>query len=430
MDITRRRLLQLGALGLAGATVGITAGCGGDDDSAATAKDGKELTLWYWSGGLSTKVLTDAVAHFTDVKLTTSEIGGTFKEKLLTTMTGRSGVPDITGVKGEDISSFLAQADRFYDLNELGFDKAKSEYLEWKWRQATTQDGKTIGFPIDIGPTALYYRPDVYEKAGLPTEPDQVAAAMSTWDAYFDAGVALKKAVPGAFMVVEAIGVFDIAIGQGAKRFVDEDNKFIGDQEHVRAAWDLAVKSLALGINSKTQSGSQDFNAALVKGTLPSVIGAAWMALDIRSGAESTTGKWRVAPTPGGPGNYGGSFLTVPKESRNPTKSFEIISWILSPENQAQSFTDAAIFPASPATYAMPALNQPDPFFGGQVPITVFGPAAEKIQIAYEGPNDAAVKAPFYTELSNVEAKGKNADEAWKDAVAEAKKIGERLGVS
>jgi cellobiose transport system substrate-binding protein len=427
MDINRRRLLQLGALGLAGTALGGLAACG--DDSGGSGGDGKELTLWYWSGGLSKKVLDGAVAHFTDVKLTLAEIGGNFKEKLVTTMTGRSGVPDITGVKGEDISSFLAQADRFVDLNTLGFDKLRGQYLEWKWKQATTQDGKVIGFPIDIGPTALYYRPDVYAKAGLPTEPDKVAEAMPTWDAFFDAGVRLKEKVPGAYMVVETAAVFDMAIGQGPKRFIDESNKFIGDQSHIRTAWDLAVKSLKLGINAKTASGSQDYNAALGKGTLPSVIGAAWLALDIRSGAESTSGKWRVAPTPGGPGNYGGSFLTIPKDSRNPTKSFEIISWILSPDNEAQSFTDAAIFPAAPATYKMPALNQPDPFFGGQVTIEVFGPAAEKIPVAYEGPNDAAVKAPFYSELSNVEAKGKDPEQAWNDAVGEAKKIAERLGV-
>jgi cellobiose transport system substrate-binding protein len=431
MDMNRRRLLQLGALGLAGTVLSGLAACG-DDDAAggATGGDSKELALWYWSGGLSKKVLDGVAAQFPDVKVTMSEIGGTFKEKLLTTMSGRSGIPDITGVKGEDISTFLAQQEQFLDLNDLGFDKVKSQYLEWKWRQATTKDGKVIGFPIDIGPTGLYYRTDVYEKAGLPTDPDKVSAAMPTWDAFFDAGVELKGKVPGAFMVVETTAVFDMAIGQGAKRFVDENNKFIGDQEHVRAAWDLAVRSLELGINAKTPGGSQDFNAALVKGTLPSVIGAAWLALDIRSAAESTSGKWRVAATPGGPGNYGGSFLTIPKASRNPTKSFEIISWILSPDNQAQGFTDAAIFPAAPATYAMPALNKPDPFFGDQVTIKIFGPAAEKIPVAYEGPNDAAVKAPFYTELSNVEAKGKKSDEAWNDAVEEAKKIGERLGVS
>ena len=44
------------------------------------------------------------------------------------------------------------------DLNTLGAAKLKSQYLSWKWAQGETTDGKLVGFPIDIGPTALYYR--------------------------------------------------------------------------------------------------------------------------------------------------------------------------------------------------------------------------------------------------------------------------------
>jgi cellobiose transport system substrate-binding protein len=416
-------------LGLAGAAAGATAACESSTGSSSS-KGGKTLSLWYWDGGLSKKVVADAVTHFSDVTIQPSLIGGNMKEKLLTTMTGRQGIPDITGIKGEDIASFMPQANRFYDLNTLGFSKLSSQYLEWKWKQATTSDGKTIGFPIDIGPTALYYRVDVYEKAGLPTDPDKVAALAPTWDAYFAMGQELKAKVPGAFHVGDAGSIFNLIVGQGTKRFVDENNHFIGDQDHIRRAWDLALRPLQLGIDSKISSGTQDWNAGVSSGKLPSIIGPAWQALDIRSAAETTTGKWRVAAAPDGPANQGGSFLTIPKESTNPQKAFDIISWILSPDNEARGFTDAAIFPTAPATYTMPALTQPDEFFGGQVTIKIFGPAAQKIPIAYEGPNDAAVSAAYFVELTNVETKGKKPADAWKDAVSQAKKDGERLGVS
>jgi cellobiose transport system substrate-binding protein len=38
--------------------------------------------------------------------------------------------------------------------------------------------------------------------------------------------------------------------------------------------------------------------------------------------------------------------------------------------------------------------------------------------------------APFMTELSSIEAKGKKPDDAWKDAVAQARQIARRQGVS
>lgn len=229
MDLSRRRFVQTALLVAAGA--GVTAACGGSDSSSGT-KDGKELTLWYWGGGLSDKVVADAKKQFTDVTLKSSIIGGTFKQKLLTTMNGRSFVPDITGIKGEDIASFLPNANRFIDLNTLGAGKIASEYLGWKLKQGQTQDGKQIGFPIDIGPTAMYYREDMFAKAGLPTDPAKVAAEISTWEDYFAIGADIQKAYPKAFLLNNMTAVFDMSLGQGSKRMIDENNKFIGDQEH------------------------------------------------------------------------------------------------------------------------------------------------------------------------------------------------------
>ncbi|MFH8655988.1 extracellular solute-binding protein [Streptomyces afghaniensis] len=425
MDLSRRGFLQAAAL--TAAASGLTVACGGGSGSGGT-KNGKSLTMWYWGGALSDKVVAEARKHFgSQVKLTAASIGGDFKQKLTTTLAAGSSVPDITGIKGEDIASFLPNADRFLDLNDLGFKKISSQYLDWKTKLAQTEDGKQIGFPIDIGPTALFYRADLFRKAGLPTDPDKVAAEAGTWDDYFALGSELKKAVPGTYLINNMGSVFNIAVGQGTKRFIDEDNHFIGDQDHIRSAWTTAIRPYTLGIDARIND--QTWNAAIGK-NLGTELGAAWHALDIEQAAPGTKGKWRVCATPGGPANQGGSYLALPKQCRNPEEAFKIISWILSPANNARGFTDAAIFPASPASYAMPAMTGADAFFGGQKIIEVFGPAAKAIPVSYEAPADAAVMAPYFTELTNIEAKGKKPDAAWKDAVSQAKQIARRQGVN
>ncbi|MFI7704214.1 ABC transporter substrate-binding protein [Nonomuraea sp. NPDC049480] len=430
MELSRRHLL----LSFAAAAIGGTAACGGGSSSTTSSSSSpgggaKELTLWYWGGGLSDKLVADAVKQFSQTTLKPSVIGGDFKQKLVTTMNGRKFVPDITGIKGENIASMLEEADRFIDLNTLGADKLASQYVEWKWKQGSTKDGKLIGFPIDIGPTGMFYREDIFKKGGLPTDPKDVSAEMSTWDDLFAAGQKLKKAVPDAFIVSSAEGLFDVTVGQGPKRFIDESNKFIGDQAHIRTAWDLVIKALQLGVVAPKFDG-QDMNAAMTNGKYAAMIGAAWMALDIKNGAQGTEGKWRVAQNPVAPANIGGSFLALTQQCRDPKLAFEIVTWLLSPENAAKGFTDAALFPASPATYAMPAMTEGDPFFGGQATIEVLGEAAKKVPVQYEAPADAAVGQPFKDELVNVWTKGKNADTAWTDAVATAKQVAERQGVS
>jgi cellobiose transport system substrate-binding protein len=426
MELSRRRFIQLG---IAATAIGGTAAC--STSTSGGAGGANAMAMWYWTDGLSEKVVDDAARRFTQAELKAQQIGGNFKEKLVTTMaSGSDFVPDITGIKGEDFASFTPQADRFQNLLDLGADKLAGEYLEWKWKKGMTKDGKLIGFPIDIGPTALFYRRDVFDKAGLPSEPDQIATQMSTWEDYFAAGTQLKDAVPGAFMVSEGWSVFNVAVGQSEARYIDENETFIGDQDHIRRAWNLAAQAIKLGIDAKTQANTPDWNAGLTNGTLPAQTGAAWVAIDIKSAASGTSGQWGVARGPGGTANIGGSFLAITKECAKPDVAFEIISWILSPENQAKGFTDSALFPSSPATYQMSALTNPDPFFAGQVTIDVLGPAAEEIPVQYESPHDQEVSGPFQTELTNMEAQGKDPEQAWSDAVAQAKQIAERVGVS
>lgn len=428
MSLSRRNFLRYGTAGLAAVAIPGLAACTSSTATTGSA-DAGTTALWYWGDGLSDKVVDAAKTQFaSQTTLEPTKVGGDFKQKLTTTLSSRQFVPAITGIKGEDMANFRANADQFADLNDYGFKDLSSQYLEWKVKQATTADGKVIGFPIDIGPTGMFYREDVFAKAGLPTDPAAVSAQLTSWDAFYDAAVAAKAKVPGTFLVINAGAIFNLVIGQGTKRFIDENNTFIGDQPHVKAAWDLAVKAHTLGISAKIEDGSADWTAGITKGTLPSIIGAAWAGIDIRNNAADTSGKWRVASAPGGPGNFGGSFLAITKQAANPQLAFDIVKWILSPENAANNFTDASLFPASPATYTSAALTTGDPFFGGQKTIDVFGPAAQKIPIAYEAAADAAVSAPYFNQLGNVE-QGQNADEAWAAAIKEAKQIGERQGV-
>ena len=424
MELSRRAAIKTGLLGVAGlASCGAVAGCAasGGRNAAGT------IDLWYWSGGLSPNVVSDAVKRFAgQTKLTSAVIGGDFKQKLVTTMTSRRFVPDITAIKGEDMASLFPDADQFVDLNTLGAAKFRSQYLGWKWDQGLTTDGKLIGFPIDIGPTALYYREDLFKQAGLPTDPTVVAAQMKTWDEYFAAGVELHKAIPKTYLVDNAGDIFTAAVGQGKQRFIDENGDFIGDQEHIKAAWDIAVKPITLGIDAKINDNS--WNGNVSNGTVGSVIGAAWHALDIEQAAPDLSGKWRVAANPSGPSDNGGSFLAIPVECSDPALAFEIITWILDPANQARGFTDEALFPSTPASFTMPALTSGDPYFGGQRTIEVFGPAAQAVPVQYTAPADSAVSAPYFNQLINVE-NGSGSESAWNAAVSQAKQIFAQQGV-
>ena len=388
--------------------------------AAGCASESREgLTLWMWSGGLSEKSLEEATARFPGLR--PLKAGAQFKAKLMTNLAGRSHVPDITGLKGEDVSAFFPNADQFADLKALGADAFNAQYLDWKWQQGSTADGRMIGFPIDTGPTGLFYRHDVFDRFGIKAE------SIRTWEDYFDAGVAIK---PEASMLLNLRVVFVFAMAQSKRQLVDENKQYIGGEEHVRRAWDLAIKAHQLGINAAIQDGSPDVNAALTTGKVPSMIGASWAAADLKSGAPDSKGLWRVAPTPGGAANYGGSFLSITKYCREPEKAFEIITWLLSPEKQVQGFLDLGLFPSTPDSFGHPDLRQPDEFFGGQIIVDTFAESAKQVPVAYLSPWEPRIAQLFYDELATVESAGKPSEEAWRDVQHKARRIADHVGLT
>jgi cellobiose transport system substrate-binding protein len=384
--------------------------------SGEPASDGS-LTMWIWPGGLSDTVVETVTADTPGLE--TSVIGDDFKQKLLTGFTAGADIPDITGVKGEDMPFFLQEPDLFTDLNTLDIDDIVGEFPEWKLAEATTPDGQLLGLPIDIGPAGLFYREDVLADAGLPTEPDEVEAATATYEDYFAFGEELKAAT-GAHLEVSAGGLFGKVMGQSETKFVSPEGEFLGESDAVRNAWDLSIEAWDRGLVAGIEDGSPDWASAVGTGALPTLSGAAWYAGDIKSSVADTAGLWRVTQMPGGPANIGGSFLTIPAETEDKEAALEVIKALLSPENQAVMYTETGNFPARTTALDEPGLHDGDDFFGGQDTVAVFVEASENMPTVYNSPLDNQVAAPYYTELRNVET-GKDPEQAWADAVAAAK---------
>ncbi|MET0426086.1 MAG: ABC transporter substrate-binding protein [Actinoplanes sp.] len=413
-------------LGLVGAALGLTA-CG------ATEKvDADGVTrLWYWPGGLSPVVLTEAAQQFADrTALEPALIEGDYRAQLVDLLARGGDLPSIVGIKGEDMASLLPRADLFADLHTLGADEVSADYLSWKWQQASAPDNRLIGFPIDIGPTAMFYRSDLFARAGLPGEPAAVAAAIRTWDDLFDAGAQLRSKLPAVHLIRNAAELFTVMIYQGAQRYVDETNHFIGDESHIRQAWDVAAQVVTRKLGAGIPKADEDgWKKGLADGTVAAVLGAVWLGFDLKSSAPDTTGRWRVAAGPATGANYGGSFLAIPQAAAGHELAFEIIKWLLAPDNLAQAFTDAALFPAAPSTYDMPALVGADPFFGGQQTVGIFAESARQARRGYEAPADADIHGAFVVQLDAYESGLKSAGDAWRDAVVRGRAIAVSMGV-
>jgi cellobiose transport system substrate-binding protein len=426
MTLTRRKFLALTAGGAAAASTGLT-GCG--SRSSLGAAD--ELSLWAWTGSVNDDLIAQAAKGIPGApgkKIALTRIGGDYKTKLLTSLAGKSMVPDIVGLN-DDVATYFPNADQFHDLHELGADKVKDDFLEWKWKLGITPDNRMMAFPMDTGPTALFYRRDIFEKAGLPTEPGDVAAAAPDWASYIELGKKLKQAVPGAAITDNITSIYSYALAQLPKRYMTVDGQYIGNGDHIRQAWDLSVRVVKEGLSANAQSGSTDANAVITNGRLAAFVGAVWWAqLGPKNAAPDSKGQWRVTPAPGGPGNRGGSFLAITKYCKDPEAAFAFITWLESAQNQAQSFLDPVLFPSTPASYTDSKMTGPDAFFGGQRIVDVFAESAKKYPGAYFSPYDTIIGDPLSDQLVNVEIGSKTSDQAWRDAQTQIERELTRVG--
>ena len=70
--------------------------------------------------------------------------------------------------------------------------------------------------------------------------------------------------------------------------------------------------------------------------------------------ARHQQGKWDIAAIPGGGGNWGGSFLTVPKQGKNVDEAYKFIEWMIQPEQQIDIFKKVGNLPSQPGAVQGP----------------------------------------------------------------------------
>ena len=342
-----------------------------------------------------------------------------YYQALQTHLAANSGLGDIQGIEVGRIAELVqTRADRFVDFNDYGGAALKDNFFPWKWQAATTSDGKTIGLGTDIGPMALCYRKDLFQKAGLPTDREAVAKLWPDWPSYVKTGQTYTAHAPAktAFMDT-ASGMFNAMIGQSATQYYDQSGKPIYNSNPlVKQAWDLAMQAVANKETAKLQQFQTAWNQAFSSGSFATIACPSWMIGYIQGQAgDKGAGKWDVTTAPGGTGNWGGSYLAVPKAAKHVTEAVELAKWLTAPEQQVKLFLKQGSFPSSPKAIADPRVAGATNAYFNNAPIgRIFGDSAKKLPVAVLGPKDGVIKDTFTTGgVTRVEQQGMSPDASY-----------------
>jgi cellobiose transport system substrate-binding protein len=326
-----------GAATIALVATGCSAGGGTEPDGPVT------LTLATFNDfGYTDELLAEFTAE-TGIEVvhnkaaTSNDARANYFQKL-----GKTGLADVEAVEID----WFTEAMQYADLLAPVPADLQGRWLDWKEASATDSAGNLIAYGTDIGPQGICYRADLFEAAGLPTDRAEVAELFDgDWNNFFDIGDQYKAATGKPF-IDSANSVLQGIVNQYELAYEDPDGSIIAtDNADIEAAYNEVVDR-AVPIAAYSGQWSEDWFASLASGEFATMLCPGWMLGVISGNAPETTG-WDIADAfPGGGGNWGGSYLTVPANGENVEAAQELAAWLTAPENQLKAFTNAGTFPS------------------------------------------------------------------------------------
>jgi cellobiose transport system substrate-binding protein len=407
----------------------LVAACGGESETPAAPSGPVELTIATFTEFGYEDLLKEYETAHPGTKITHRKVGqgGPFHQDMLTKLSAGSGLADVQALEEGHVSTFIDKADKFNDLNEIGPKGLEDRWLKWKYDGGKAKDGKLIGYGTDIGPLAMCYRKDLFEAAGLPSDPQAVKAIFASWDSYFAAGDQFV-ARTGKAWFDSSSQIFNAMVNQLDTGYINKDDSLaIESNSGIKQAWDKVTAAAKRGQTAKLTAFSNEWNSGFKQGAFATKTCPSWMLGVVKKQAgEENAGKWAVTDAfPEGGGNWGGSYLTVPTQSKHPKEAAELAAWLTAPEQQLKAFKTTGNFPSqTKAMESAELLATTDAYFGGVKIGELFAAQAKKVtQAQYKGPKDGQIQENVTSPALAAVEQGASPDDGWKQAVDNAKKL-------
>jgi len=333
------------------------------------------LTVWVWD--INKPALESTIASFQaqhpGVNVVVEDVGNqnAYDRGLAGCAAGGLDMPDVYLVENNEAQVFWATfPDCFLDLRQFGADELKPLFPEFKWAELMAGEG-IHAIPYDSGPTAIFYRRDLYEAAGIDAD------AIETWDDFIAAGQAMNAATNGA-----------VKMGTVAKGQDDEWFRMLANQagcfyfDNAVSAVTVAQPGCVTALDTLKRLYDADVLAVggwveQIQRFQNNVAGSAffgsWYGGVIQAEAPEQSGLWGAYLTPAlEPGgvrasNLGGSALAVPASSRNPQLAYDfIVNALANEENQLNILFNYGLTPSLLPLLGSPALDQGVEYFGDQ----------------------------------------------------------------
>jgi len=347
-------------------------------------------------------------------------------------MGGRAdpGVPDLVMVEISQVGGFLRpprDGVGFLPLDPF-LDRPGSDGRTWRSRILASRlapwskGGTAFGIPFDLHPTALLYRADLWQAAGIDLD------ALHTWDEFHRAGLAFERHwAANGHGEYKAFGTRMVSGEQVVLQHVQRHEDVAGDDgprllSPLLRDTILRYARMVAGaerIGSEEAPRTIDLATQLNEGTIASCLAPDWRVALIRGASPGLAGKLRLRPLPVFTDGdvptttMGGMMIAITRVCPRPEAAWQAIErLLLSPASQDERMQRNAIMPALPEHWPRYDAQEPDAFFAGQRIGRVFADLAPLVPPRHAGPALPLAMAGIANVLNRARARLDAGDDA------------------
>jgi ABC-type glycerol-3-phosphate transport system substrate-binding protein len=388
------------------------------------------ITVWTWPNNDRTlAALMPAFNEaFPDIKVEVQgypNANSAYLNTLQRALLSGSG-PDVAMIEIGALA-LLRERPQWVDLSQAPYNAGElmASFAPFTVANVTLADGKIVALPKHTGPGGLFYRRDVFEEAGLASDPEAVTALLADWDAFIETGK--KVVVPNErWMIANGMEIVSTMMAQKGVSWFDAEGTLQLDNPVVADALAMVKRAADEGLISPFAMWSPEWQGAFGQGQIATIMSGNWMGgLLKRAFAPNDAGKWGVAGAPASDEgsrsfNAGGDHIGILETSDNKEAAWAFIHWLVTDEvSLTQQYQNDDLYPAWTPAGASDWINFEDPYYAGQNVNTVFADVQAKLIPGTLNVNDPVAVAAMQTAVNNIVQGVATPEEALEQAKAE-----------
>ncbi len=348
-----------------------------------------DVTIWGFNENVFQEIAEAFMQEYPNIHVNAVFVPfGELHDNLQTALASGTGAPDIAEVEVNQFTRYVTGG-VLEDLLQEPYNVAQyRDYIsDYNWERWRSPDGKQVlGMTWDSTPGVYYYRADIFEELGLPSEPAELGEYIRDGENFLNLVQIL--AANGKYAMEWRDGPIHWA-GDSIGYF-DDNLEWVRNQPDLVQILDYTKRGNQLGWAPHMGFGSDEGKQLVKGGQLVGIALGSWGGREIAINFPELSGKWRVTNLPMGINTaIGGSSFVIPSQSKNKEAAWAFMTWCMRSENAWKIWTKYQIQPgytdiASADWYA----NTANEFLGGQLEYQVYEELAKHIPAKRLNPLD------------------------------------------